>query len=293
MIIVKLLGGLGNQMFQYALGKSLALRNNTKLFLDEKDLLDHSQPHVNRDFELSVFSLSPRFAKEKDKKEFFHIPQGRWESWKYTLKHKWSHYESIKEYNFGFDETVLSKRGHLYLDGYWQSEKYFGQHATIIRQEFAFTSPLASENKNLLSRMQEENSVSIHIRRGDYVNRPETHEFHGICSMAYYRAALDLLQSKTSNLTYYVFSDEPEWVNENFFKDISYVTIAHNKGDKSFEDMRLMSHCKHHIIANSSFSWWGAWLNSTPDKIVIAPKNWFKNPSINAKDIVPENWITL
>ena len=130
----------------------------------------------------------------------------------------------------------------------------------------------------------------MHIRRGDYVSNPTTNKLHGTCSLEYYHNAVDIIAAKVSNPHFFIFSDDHEWARNNFKIDYPLTFVAHNNAGKNYEDMRLMSLCKHHIIANSSFSWWGAWLGSNPKKIVCAPRGWFKDKSLNTNDIIPSDW---
>ena len=134
------------------------------------------------------------------------------------------------------------------------------------------------------------NSVSLHIRRGDYVSNQKTNQTHGTCDLDYYQRCITEIEKEVENPYFFVFSDEIEWVKENLKINHPAEYVDQNTGDKSYEDMRLMSQCKHNVIANSSFSWWGAWLNSYPDKIVFAPKRWFASDKHNTKDLIPEGW---
>lgn len=176
----------------------------------------------------------------------------------------------------------------LVYDGFWQSEKYFSSLKNEIINKFRFNDSLLNSNTRWLSEaLSQENSVSIHIRRGDYL---ELEEFRNICTIDYYRKAVSLIESRVHNPVFYVFSNDLKWVKDNLtFADFNHVDW--NNDRDSWQDMYLMTKCKHNIIANSSFSWWGAWLNENPDKMVIAPSRWFN--SIDAKDIVPENWIKI
>ena len=136
-------------------------------------------------------------------------------------------------------------------------------------------------------------SVCIHIRRGDYVEDIITNQFHGVCNLDYYYRSIEYIASKIKNPYFFVFSDDPLWVKQNLILKYPCDYIDQNFGKKDYEDMRVISKCKHNIIANSSFSWWGAWLNINPNKIVIAPKNWFKSKAINTKDLIPESWFKI
>jgi hypothetical protein len=199
----------------------------------------------------------------------------------------------IQEKYYHFDPVILSIKHDAYLSGYWQSEQYFADFADELRNDFTFRKPLVAENKYLAEEMLGHNSVSIHIRRGDYVSIAKNARFFESCSLDYYYKGLAKISERQPDLHVYVFSDDIEWAKQNL--DIVYpiTFINHNQGENAFEDMRLMSLCKHNIIANSSFSWWGAWLNQTPEKIVIAPERWFAQGSNDTRDLLPGSWVKL
>jgi hypothetical protein len=179
-----------------------------------------------------------------------------------------------------------------YLAGYWQSEQYFREAAPAIHADFTFKSLPANRNAELAEQIGQVNAVSLHVRRGDYVNNPKTNVVHGVCSLDYYRDAVRHVASRVENPYFFIFSDDMAWVKEHLKMDLPCQYVDHNCGAESYNDMRLMSLCRHHIIANSSFSWWGAWLNRNPDKIVVAPKKWFANDK-NISDLFPAGWVIL
>ncbi len=181
----------------------------------------------------------------------------------------------------------------MYLQGYWQSEKYFKDIEKIIRDDFTFSEEPDYQNKQMADTIKCCEAVSLHVRRGDYVSNPVTTEYHGICSEDYYRRAVREVERYCKNPQFFVFSDDPSWAKENLETGYPTTIIDFNGSEKDYEDLRLMSLCQHHIIANSSFSWWGAWLSWNPQKIVIAPKKWFNRPEINTQDLIPESWIRI
>ncbi len=192
-----------------------------------------------------------------------------------------------------WDGLAARVRNGGYLQGYWQSERYFVNHAATLRKDFTFRHAPSGRNAELQNEILGCNSVSIHVRRGDYVSDAKTHVMHGTCLPDYYFNAVDLLQQRLSELRLFAFSDEPEWVAAVLkprYPEI--VVVDHNQGDDSYNDMRLMSLCRHHVIANSSFSWWGAWLNPDPGKIVIAPRTWFATGT-DTTDLIPHTWIRI
>lgn len=181
-----------------------------------------------------------------------------------------------------------------YLHGYWQSEKYFADVATAIREDFSFHHPLSAANVVIANMIDAAGSaVSLHVRRGDYISDARTHAVHGLCSIDYYRSAVRYITDRVMDPVFFVFSDDIAWAKSNFAFDYPCHYIDHNRGAESYNDMRLMSLCRNHIIANSSFSWWGAWLNSSDDKIVVAPKRWFASNDKSTKDLLPAEWVTI
>jgi hypothetical protein len=151
---------------------------------------------------------------------------------------------------------------------------------------------LSGKNADIAEQIGRVNAVSLHVRRGDYVKNPKTTATHGLCSLDYYHTAIRYIYETVEQPYFFIFSDDMAWVKEHLKIDAPCQYVDHNQGKESFNDMHLMSLCKHHIIANSSFSWWGAWLNSSPEKIVIAPNKWFANQN-NIKDLLPNDWVTL
>lgn len=287
MIIVRLIGGLGNQMFQYALGRQLAVKNNTTLKLDIQAFKDYKL----RNYDLDCFNILGNIATPDDLSGF--IPSsdrliskiGKHIS--VRLKGV-QQIQYIKEQTFSFQPEILDLEDNVYLDGYWQSEKYFFDIKNIIRKDFTVKLPPDPINESIMKEIAECESVSIHIRRGDYVSNPITNQYHGFLGLEYYQKAIRLILEKVGSPHFFVFSDDPEWASENIKTDSPITYIKHN-GDKNYEDLRLMSTCKHHIIANSSFSWWGSWLSRNEEKTVIAPKKWF-NAILDIKDIYLDSW---
>ena len=290
MIITELNGGLGNQMFQYAVARRLAEVNHTELKLDienlKKDRLrTYELHHLNVNAQFAVYDDIAIFKeRSKRKKIKFYIRQ--------ILSRK--KLRNIKEKHFHFDESILFLKDNIYLQGYWQTEKYFKDISDIIRREFSLKEKLSEESQQVAQKIKmSANSVSLHIRRGDYVTDTTTNSTHGTCSLDYYQKCVKKLAEKFSDLQLFVFSDDPEWVKVNLHFKYPTVFVNHNGVECAFEDMHLMSLCMHNIIANSSFSWWGAWLNNNPYKVVFAPKHWFKKEEMNTKDLIPDSWIRV
>lgn len=288
MIIVRLMGGLGNQMFQYALARHIAIKNDTEVLFD----LTSFSSDVNRKYSLGVFNIKANIA-EIEQIESFNEAKKYKKNWMKIKNILCGEYiPKIREKKFTFDKNILEKGNNIYLSGLWQSEKYFNDIFNIIQDDFQVKTPMNDVNLKVADEIRKEpNSVSIHIRRGDYLENDNN--YIGLCTLNYYYQAIEVLQSKMQDLNLFIFSDDIKWAKENFVSQHSIRFINHNLEENAYEDMRLMSLCQHNIIANSTFSWWGAWLNDNPRKISIAPKRWFKSNKLDYKDIVPETWIKI
>jgi len=292
MIIVKLTGGLGNQMFQYAAAKRLAHYHNTELKLDISFLGGGREVCTPRDFQLNQLAITASIASNHEiarikKKNFFRSKA----SWFSNFMGMTGYDGGIfRERFFYFDPEVLALPDNTYLAGYWQSEKYFHDIKEIVRREFALNYPLTGKNKEITDHIKETNSVSVHIRRGDFVRNADVNKVHGVCSVDYYRRSVKKMTDILGNINLFVFSDEPSWVTEHMDFSVPVTVVDHNSSDMASQDLCLMTYCKHHIIANSSFSWWGAWLAYSADQQVIAPERWFNDPSIDTCDLIPADW---
>lgn len=291
MIIVKLIGGLGNQMFQYAAGRRLAEKNRAELKLD----IGAFKNYELRKYGLDVFNIREQFATEREIEVLTVTKQGITEKALNRLFNRQARRPAsfIAQKHFHFDPVILKLEDPVYLDGHWQSEKYFLDIEDIIRKEFTITVGQDAVNKKTSESITGSESVSIHVRRGDYVSNEATKQYHGICSIEYYHKAINMITGKIKEPHLFVFSDEPDWVKRYLKSNCPVTYIDFNGRDKAYEDLRLMSLCKHHIIANSSFSWWGAWLCQYPDKTVYAPAKWFNGDSINTKDLLPDGWLRI
>lgn len=283
MVITKILGGLGNQMFEYAAGKALSEKYKCAHLIDTNSLKRHGL----HPFGLHLFNINLLEAQKADFKKLGFGPLSH-----FLIRLK-KHPAYYLEKEFNYLESFFDLKPPIYLDGYFQSEKYFKSIESQIRKDFTFKeAPDENENKYLKD-ISETESVSLHVRRGDYVTNAAANTVIGLISIKYYENAVKEMQGRLSNPKFFVFSDDLEWVKDNLQLPETSVFVTGNTGSNSYRDMRLMSCCKHNIIANSSFSWWGAWLNSNQDKIVIAPKPWFRDASINSSDLVPANWLQL
>lgn len=270
MILTRLMGGMGNQMFQYAAGRSLSLRFQTELLLDTQWYATaHPDEETPRSFELAAFDLPDTTI---------WCPGMRRPD--YDLR------DPYFTYNAAFEWVSDDTR----LVGQWQSPQYFADYADVIRRDFTFRAD-ASEGNQLLARITADPSaVSLHVRRTDYVTPASNLGFVG---ESYYERAVAWVRERVAQPTFYIFSDEPAWCRQHLMFGDASVYVDGNVGANSYLDMWLMSHCKHHIIANSTFSWWGAWLNPNAEKLIAAPARWFCDPSMDARDLVPSTWTRL
>ncbi len=286
MIITNLKGGLGNQMFQYATGLAISIKNSVEMKLD---VSGYTSVHVlnsdtPRTFDLKDFQITKEIAttKEINKLKYpFGIISKAWRLFRAKILRK----------NYQDYHPQIFKKINYYLDGYWQSEKNFINIRKQILKEFKLKN--ITENFKICNSYINNTSLSIHIRHGDYLNDPKTLKYHGVLDIEYYKNAYGLIKQKTNIDQVVFFTDDPEWVKENFGFVSEQKIHASDFSLTAPEELILMSKCSHNIIANSSFSWWGTWLNQNPDKIVIAPKVWFKKGEWRHKNIVPKTWIRI
>jgi hypothetical protein len=290
MIITRLIGGLGNQLFQYAAGMSLARFHQVELKLD----ISGYSNYLLHGYSLQYFEISAKIATNDELEG--HLKNN-------YLLNKFNEYTcfldlfGIKkkqqiEKSFAYDHNFYLFPKHSYLQGYWQSEKYFLPIKKNLKKEFTLKDSIINNNSHFLPGISSSNSVSVHIRRGDYFSNLTTNKIHGILPIEYYIRSVNYINSVEKNLLFYIFSDDIDWCKKNLKLNCDFV-IVESFNSNFIDDFRLMSLCKHNIIANSTFSWWAAWLNANPNKIVIAPKMWFRTKERNSNDIIPSNWIVL
>lgn len=290
MIIIKLTGGLGNQMFQYALGL-VCIENNlgqVKLDISGYEHVAKHTPDTLRQFDLGAFQISIPVA---TKSEIVHI--------KYPLGIISKGYRFIvkkvfRKYFMDYHPEIFTDiNGNKYFDGFFQSEKYFSKMAPKVRKEFTLQKSFIDEDTlKFTALINQSDSISLHIRRGDVANNPTTNKYHGLCPISYYKTAMKFMSEKAPHHHFFIFSDDIAWVKENLQIPFPHTYVSGN-GLMSQQELHLMSKCKHNIIANSTFSWWGAWLNQNPDKIVIAPKKWTNKIPDPHPNIIPETWIRM
>ncbi|MCI5098785.1 alpha-1,2-fucosyltransferase [Phaeobacter italicus] len=283
MIITRLHGRLGNQMFQYAAGRALADRVGVPLALDSRGAILRGEGVLTRVFDLEL--ADP-----------VHLPPLkqtnplRYAIWRGIGQKAGAKPYFRRERGLGYNPAFEDWGDNSYLHGYWQSQKYFQNSAERIRSDFTFPAFSNQQNAEMAARIAESTAISLHVRRGDYL----TFAAHVLCDQAYYDAALaKVLDGLQGDPIVYVFSDDPQWAKDNLSLPCEKVVVDFNGPETDFEDMRLMSLCQHNIIGNSSFSWWAAWLNQTPGRRVAGPAKWFGDPKLSNPDIFPHDWLRI
>lgn len=273
-MIVRLNGGMCNQMFQYAFGRSVSLDRKELLFFEPQDL----GRGCHRAYSLDAFKVNVNWANGMGGPVYGELA------------------------NFRYDPFVYNADPDSFFKGCWQTEKYFTNHEDIIRREFEIRTPLHAETIKVASRIMHGPSAFVHVRRTDYM-KPHAVVYHGNMTREYYREAMNHIRERVNHVQFYIFSDEPQWCRGAFDDDDTTIVGHNTMGDgdtgpgTEHEDIYLMSLCENGIMANSSFSWWGAWLGDDakrrPNRIVIGPQKWFVTPTLDSSDIMPERWIKL
>ena len=289
-IVCHLIGGLGNQMFQYAAGYALSKRLGVAL---KFDISDFSNYKLHNGLELvKVFNCPLDCASKQEIDAIL----GRRANIKILNRIQFLAYRHLYPRNILVDHNCPEDKFNAdlpaYMSGYWQSERYFKDYSQEIRKIFAFRLSMNDQNLTTLDQILQCNSISVHVRRGDYVTNPKNVAYLGATPISFYCSAIEYIAKKVDAPRFFVFSDDPEWAKSNIRTHYPTEYIDHNHGSCSFADMQLMSRCSHHIIANSSFSWWGAWLNPDPRKLVIGPRTWFANPR-RLDNPCPPEWTLL
>jgi hypothetical protein len=282
-ITTRIIGGLGNQLFQYACGRALSERYKVPHQLDLRGF----QQYKLHQYQLDKFCITAQVGAARDLPKFYRfgpLTFTRYAHRKGQLKNS-----VVREAKLAFDTSIYSHGSNLYLDGYWQSERYFADIRNTLVQELQLREPLDAVNQRLAEEMQQQNSVSLHVRRADYVNNPTYAE----CTVDYYHRALTMIAEREKNLHVYVFSDDIPWVQEHIHLAVPTTYVTQNNGRANYLDIVLMRFCTNSIIANSSFSWWGAWLKKNVTGLVIAPKTWYTDPRKASQDLLPHRWVTI
>jgi hypothetical protein len=299
MVIAKLKGGLGNQMFQYAYGRAFALRKKDTLKID---ITSYKQKSTDtpREYSLSHFMIDAGISIANDNEiRVAQYPHGRLSKYQQIFSQK-----ILRRFNVGWNPRYFSSKmlavKHNYLDGFWQSHKFFESISPIIQNEFKLREsfqPEAQKVADLIQNSKQQNisAISIHVRRGDVARDAKTNPYYGICTPEYYTKAINCVRAKYPNLRFFVFSDDIDWVKQNIPlpRTDSETVFVSRPEITDYEELILMSQCSHNIIANSSFSWWAAWLNQNPHKTVIAPKEWITKHKNWHTDTIPPSWTRI
>lgn len=291
-VVIRLVGGLGNQMFQYAAARAVALRSGADLVFD----LSWFSTVSDRGYALAPFAIDALILSDSTV-----LPASKAQVYWRRLIHALVRETRMKrcghpvftERHFHFDPAVLDIRAPAYLDGFFQSERYFADCADVIAAELRLVDPPTSRAKQLLQEIKASDAVCLHVRRGDYVANATTSAYHGTLSIDYYRKGLRIVGAGLSRPHCFIFSDDPAWVRANFRLFFPTTIVDIHGPDEVHEDMRLMAACNHFVIANSSLSWWAAWLGTDPAKTVVAPEQWFQSSPNDTKDLIPERWTRI
>ena len=292
MIITKLMGGLGNQMFQYAAARSLAnihyvpFKLDLSFFSTQNAILP---PVTLRSYQIGEFRIQDHIASPEEVNRLTCYLGGRIRGRLFRL---FQHVLPLSKRNIyrqrfsGYDPAFMKLGNNVYLDGYWQSWKFFVETQDIIREEFTLKSPMTIYRNTLFNEIKSKDSIGIHVRRGDYSNNPVANRYHGLYGKDYFLSAVSLIVDKIKNPHFFIFSDEPEWAEVNLKLDYPYTIVKREHRHHDAEDLVLLSLCQNFVISNSSFGWWAAWLSDNPNKMVITPKRWFIKERINMGDLL-------
>ena len=290
-VIVRIEGGLGNQLFQYAAARSLADRLGCALALDLRGLSENA----DRPYQLDCYQVRASIADDALLQQLPHWRSSRRGRLQSRLSQNLPWLSSFPVFwpdSFGFDPRFARIRRPVFLVGYWQSEKYFAWNRSRLLQDITLLNAFTPDSP-WLKHMQESTSIALHIRRGDYVSNAAAAAFHGLCDLRYYESAVGQMRQRLEDPEVFVFSDDPQWAQDHLKLGLPTHFVENVGADSGMQDLELMTHCKHHVIANSSFSWWGAWRCGTPQQQVIAPRRWFQDAGVNTSDVIPARWQLL
>jgi hypothetical protein len=287
MIMFRSTGGLGNQIFQYAVARHLAFRVGTEVVVDSGWHRGVHSGMTPRSFELFRYRVKLREATPIE--ALWIRTVGGSMVGRLPVPRPWF---LCREKGFSFDPAVLDFKNFTVMAGLWQSDRYFRDIRDVLMEELQLREALPSKDVSLGEQARGCDSVSIHVRRGDYEASKELSRVHGLCSPGYYQEAFSIIARAVRSPVAFVFADDADWARENIRLDAPTHFVAHNGTSNAHRDLWLMTQCRHNVIANSTFSWWGAWLGSPRDRIVVAPKRWFADgpPS---PDIIPGGWIAV
>ncbi len=298
LIVVRLRGGLGNQLFQYALGRRLSLIHDRPLLLDTSEYRAAGpDPRQGiRVYCLQHFHIRAGIAGPEEtgpfrryyRQDLLSRVLRRAGGLGFVLDHTYS-YRTFRQAHM-FYPRVLARRPRrvCYLDGYWQLERFFAPIEVILREELVVRDPPDDYNRGMLERIDSSESVCVHVRHGDNANQAAAQ--HGVLPPDYYARAIDDLVRAVPNPRFFVFSDDPEWARENVRPGRDATYVDGNGDERNYEDLRLMGRCRHHITGNSTFSWWGAWLGRRAGQRVYAPGRYFMHLEVPIGDYYPKSW---
>ena len=289
-IIAQLQGGLGNQLFQYAAARALSQKHHIPLLLDQGWFSKTYEDVTPREFLLSLMNVKGSFISYgieiKRPKKMYRLAQKFWPIDPFIF---------VEQIPFRFDPQLGKapsfKQQNLYLMGYWQSYKYFESIKSILQTEISPKNPLDKHYQNYLEQIKTSKSAMVHVRRGDYVNLASAAKVHGFIGLDYYQKGMQSILEKNPDTQFFVFSDDLQWAKENLpYQDKCRFIEPTSSVDAVIQELELMTHCQHHLIANSSLSWWAAWLSKNPNGSVICPSQWTTDTSINWSDLLPSSW---
>lgn len=293
------MGGLGNQMFQYAVALGLAERHRVPCKVDLSFLLERRPDleYTARDFDLVVFGSPPAVAAEGEVRKFRRLLDRSSRSLLERIEDKWTSRAIYREPTAEFAPEVLQLPGNTYLEGFFQHEGYFAEIESIIRKSFHLDPAkigLSRATLELGEKIDACQGVCLHVRRGDYVSNPIAAHHHGTCSETYYRGGLDELRARGASGDVFAFSDDPAWC-QTVFADLAGLTVVgeEHAGLRAAGHLWLMTRCHHFVISNSSYGWWAAWLAGKAGKTIVRPAQWFRAPELRHIDICPGSWISL
>lgn len=292
MITVRLKGGMGNQMFQYAFAKATAKRLGTTFQMDCSLLLDRARGDetIYRDYDLEIFNIEKRFlTRPETLKKIYRLKFSK--IGKLLRSNALKGKDYYKEPFFHLDKKVLdSPTDETLYDGWWQAPAYFENVKEELRQDFGFVEPVIASSQELQGEIQATNSVCLNVRRTDFLTNPALNS----TNKAYFEEAVEYIKSSIESPSLFIFSDDMEWCKANLRFDIPYTFVSHDhKGWKFGNYFQLMADCKHFVIPNSSFAWWAVWLSNHSNQVVVAPKNWFATGDISSDDLVPDDWVRI
>ncbi|WP_412778172.1 alpha-1,2-fucosyltransferase [Thalassospira lucentensis] len=283
-VVVGLSGGLGNQIFQYAAGRALSLKLNAPLELDVSWFSKRS----DRSYALEPFRVSGRLRRSLPHLPSFFSQLESRVARRYALKRMGVCV--YREPHFHFDSAFEAITQPVYIEGYWQSPRYFAKYANIIQDDLCLEKPLPDQCRRVMEDIKNSDAICLHVRRGDYITDPIAARTHGACSLSYYQDGVMRLLGGLSRPKCFLFSDDPHWVRDNINLPCEATVVDINGSDEAHRDLVLMASCRHFVIANSSLSWWAAWLGQAADKRVVAPLNWFKSADKDTSDLIPMGW---